>query len=211
MHHKISTAHDANPALRGFQNAGSTVSSHEVQLKITRYIEWERLQTDTDNVLNLSYDMDQDLLAPADSTLGGINSVLCRVSRCKVSAYPRAVSAGNAESIFAVLSAVPNIAGGSGNLVLSNQEVVVVPPTFTPQWHRVFDCDLDELYSSAQISTPDQKNMPLVNLQVVEPINLAPILGQKILLKWEIWVAQTVPLRSEVKLGVNYQNSFISA
>jgi len=200
-----------NKALQGFMNAGSEVSSKEVTLKITKYLDWARGPGATDNVLNITYDMEQDLLAPDASNNLGNNAVLSRVKRCRLSAYPRSSNAQNAESVYAVLTSVP-VRGGGGNAELnSHQQSVVVPPTFTPDWHKVFDCDYDKLFSSAQIQPVDSINFPLLNTSIVDVDNFDPLLEQAIQLKLEIWVAQTVPLRSNILLGTAYQADYVNS
>lgn len=201
-----------NPTLRSFFNAGSEVSSKEVALKITKYIDWDRSESDTDFILNAVYDMEQDLLAPDGSNNVGFNSVLSRVKRCRLSAYPRSVNAQNASSIFGMLTSVPVIGGGGNAELASHQQVVIVPPTFTPVWHKVFDCDYDKLFESAQVSPVDSINFPLFNTQVIDVDAVAPTMPfPKVQLKIEIWVNQTVPLRSQIKFGSVYQSDYVNS
>lgn len=202
----------APPGVQSFVNAGSEVSSKEVSLKITKYLDWSRSDADTLNVLNAVYDMEQDLLAPDGTNALGNNAVLSRVKRCRLSAYPRSSNAANAESVYAMLTSVPVRGGGGAALLNSHQQSVVVPPTFTPQWHKVFDCDYDKLFESAQVQPADKVNFPLFNTSVVDVDTFAPILGAtKIQLKIEIWVAQTVPLRSQISLGTEYQADYVNS
>lgn len=201
----------SNKALTSFMNAGSEVSSKEVTLKITKYIDWLRGESDTDRVLNVTFDMEQDLLAPDGSNTLGTNAVLSRVKRCRLSSYPRSANAQNAENVYAVLTSVP-VRGGGGNALLNaHQQSVVVPPTFTPKWHKVFDCDYDKLFESAQVLPENSINFPLFNTQLVDADTFDPIVDQPIQLKLEIWVTQTVPVRSQVLLGTGYQTDFVNS
>jgi hypothetical protein len=192
-------------------NAGSEVSSKEVTLKITKYLDWNRATDDTKFVLNAVYDMEQDLLAPDGTNTLGNNAVLSRVKRCRLSAYPRSSNAANAESVYAMLTSVPVRGGGGAALLNAHQQSVVVPPTFTPTWHKVFDCDYDKLFDSAQVQPADKVNFPLFNTSVVDVDSFDPIKNQLIQLKIEIWVAQTVPLRSQVSLGTEYQVDYVNS
>jgi hypothetical protein len=163
------------------------------------------------NVLNVTYDMEQDLLAPDGTNALGNNAVVSRVSRARLSAYPRSSNAANAETTFAVLTSVPVRAGGGNALLNAHQQSVVVPPTFTPNWHKVFDCNYDKLFNSSQVQPRDSGQFPLFNTSIVDVDDFAPLLGQAIQLKLEIFVAQTVPLRSNILLGTAYQVDYVNS
>jgi hypothetical protein len=187
------------------------VSSKEVQLTITKYLDWARENSDTLNVLNLSYLMEQDLLAPDGQNNLGNNAVLSRVKRCRLYAYPRSSNAANAEATFAMLTSVPVRGGGGVSLLNAHQQSVVIPPTFTPQWHKVFDCNYDKLFRTAQVLPVDSVNFPLLNTSLVDVDSFDPLLDQAIQLKLEIDVCQTVPLRSSVSIGQNYQVDYVNS
>jgi hypothetical protein len=206
--HKLSINHPKS--LNGFMNAGSEVSSKEVLLKITKFLDWARADADTLNVLSVTYDMEQDLLAPDGTNALGNNAVISRVSRAKLFAYPRSANAANAETTFAVLTSVPVRAGGGNALLNAHQQSVIIPPTFTPKWHKVFDCNYDKLFSSSQVLPRDSGQFPLFNTSVVDVDDFSPLLGQAIQLKLEIHIAQTVPLRSNVLLGTAYQVDYVN-
>jgi hypothetical protein len=209
LQHKIQLSDKTN--LKGFMNAGSEVSSKEVLLKITKYLDWARASEDTLNVLNLIFDMEQDLLASDGTNALGNNAVLARVKRCKLSTYPRSANGLNGETTYAVLTSVP-VRGGGGNAELNaHQQSVVVPPTFTPKWHKVFDCDYDKLFRTAQVQPVDSINFPLFNTSIVDVDDFTPVTGNAIQLKVEIWIAQTVPLRSQILLGSAYQADYVNS
>jgi len=155
--------------------------------------------------------MEQSLLAPDGTNNLGNNAVLCRVQRCRLSAYPRSNNGANAESTFAVLTSVP-VRGGGGNAQLNaHQQSVVVPPNFNLWWHKVFDCNYDKLFESAQVQPVDSINFPLFNTSIVDVDTFDPLKEQAIQLKVEIWVAQTVPLRSNILLGSAYQADYVNS
>lgn len=197
--------------MQSFMGAGSEVSSNEVLLKITKYLDWARGPSDTNNVLNVSYEMKQDLLAPDSGA--GVNSdrVLSRVQRCKVHCYPRSnPGEANAVSTFACLSSVPVYGGGGGapNILSAHQQSVVVPPNYNLNWHKIFDCDYDKLYDSAQVTPLNLINFPLFNTMIVDVDTLQPLKEVPIQLKIEIYVAQTVPVKSNILLGTAYQDTY---
>jgi hypothetical protein len=192
-------------------NAGSEVASHEVMLKITKYLDFARAAGDVNNVLSLSFNMEQDLLAPDAANTLGNNAVLSRVKRCKLSAYPRSTNGQNGESTYAALTSVPVRGGGGAAELNAHQQSVVVPPNFNLHWHKLFDCDYDKLFESAQVLPVDSTNFPLFNTTIVDVDTFDPLLETIIQLKVEIWINQTVPLRSSVELGVAYQPDFVNS
>jgi hypothetical protein len=197
--------------LKTFMNAGSEVSSREVMLKITKYLDYISPAASASSVLNVTYDMKQDLLAPDGNNTVETNLVLSRVSRAKLWVYPRSVNAQNAEQIFAVLTAVPVVSQGGSEIESAHQQSVVVPPTFTPQWHKVFDCNYDKLYQSAQVQPIGSDVFNLLNTQVVNPDDMTAFAdGNRFQFKLEITVAQTVPLRSQIQLGIDYVPNYVS-
>lgn len=198
-------------ALNGFSNAGSEVSSKEVCLKITKYLDWSRVTDDTLNVLNINFNMEQSLLAPDGTNALGNNAVLCRVKKARLYAYPRSSNAQNAISTFAMLTSVPLVGGGGTAEVNAHQQTVVIPPTFTPKWHKVFDCNYDKLYESAVVTPVNNVNFPLLNTSLVDVDDFSPLKDQAVQLKLEIEVAQTVPVRSQVSIGVAYQADYVNA
>lgn len=200
-----------NRALQSFMNAGSEVSSKETLLKITRYVDYSVSDTATDTIFNHTFEMEQDLLAPDGTNNLGINAVICRVQRCRLSVYPRSANAENALNVFAALTSVPVRAGGGNAELSAHQQSVIVPPTFTPMWHKVFDCDYDKLFSSSQVQPVDSTAFPLFNTQLVNVDTAAPFSLAAIQLKIETWVAQTVPLRSQVQFGQAYQADFVNS
>jgi|EP01084_Bolivina_argentea_P302005 hypothetical protein len=198
-------------ALNGFSNAGSEVSSKEVTLKITKYLDWARVSDDTLNVLNVTFNMEQDFLAPDASNSLGNNAVLCRIKKCRLYAYPRSSNAENATATFAMLTSVPVRGGGGSAELNAHQQSVVIPPTFTPKWHKVFDCNYDKLFNTVVIQPLDSINFPLFNTSLVDVDDFSPLKDQAIQLKLEIEVAQTVPLRSNILLGVAYQADYVNS
>lgn len=219
--------HEPTTLYDGFMNkgsnAGSTVVSNEVALCITRYFDYQGVAAAEGppvvaaaSVYNFVFDQEQELLGSVAGPPGisGQGAVALKVRKCKVFVYPRSVNAANNESVYAVIASVPVKSGTVASTAAipfnAHQQTTVVPPTFTPKWHKVLDVNYGKLFKDGTILPPgtDGTGLTLFQLAVINPDDGLPITDQAYQFKVVVDVSQAVATTNKVTAADGYGPSF---